>query len=78
MQKNDKIDIFENKPIASALAIMAVPTVIRQLFLNIPLLFVLNCIFGMTGIIWTQVIADCINVLISYVIYGHVIKELRR
>ena len=31
MQKNDKIDIFENKPIASALAIMAVPTVISQL-----------------------------------------------
>ena len=51
--------------------------VIRQLFLNIPLLFILNRMFGMTGIIWTQVIADCINVLISYVIYGHVVKELR-
>lgn len=51
--------------------------VIRQLFLNIPLLFILNRIFGMTGIIWTQVIADCINVVISYMIYGYVVKEFR-
>lgn len=27
----NKIDIFENKPIASALAIMAIPTIISQL-----------------------------------------------
>ncbi len=51
--------------------------VIRQLFLNIPLLFVLNHILGMTGIIWTQVMADCINVVISYMIYGRVVRELR-
>ena len=31
VQKNDKIDIFENKPILQALAIMAIPTIISQL-----------------------------------------------
>ena len=50
--------------------------VIRQLFLNIPMLFVLNSLLGMTGIIWTQVIADCINVIISYVIFNRVMKEI--
>ena len=50
--------------------------VIRQIFLNIPLLFILNNLFGMTGIIWTQVIADFINVIISYIIYGRVIRDV--
>ena len=44
--------------------------VIRQIFLNIPILFVLNYFFGMTGIIWTQVTADFLNVVISYIIYS--------
>ncbi len=50
--------------------------VIRQLLLNIPLLFLFNFIFGMTGIIWTQVIADFINVVISYIIYSRVIGKV--
>ena len=29
--KNNKLDIFENKPILQALAIMAIPTIISQL-----------------------------------------------
>lgn len=43
--------------------------VIRQLVLNIPLLFLFNRLFGMMGIVWTQVVADTLNVLASYVIY---------
>ena len=50
--------------------------VIRQICLNIPILFVLNYLLGMTGIIWTQVTADFINVIISYVIYHRVVKEM--
>ncbi len=50
--------------------------VIRQLCLNIPLLFILNYIFGMQGIIWTQVTADFFNAVISYVIYYKVIQEM--
>ncbi|MEE1086675.1 MAG: MATE family efflux transporter [Schaedlerella sp.] len=51
---------------------------IRQLGLNIPILFLLDSLFGMTGIIWTQTIADIINVVISYVIYYHVVKGISK
>lgn len=50
--------------------------VIRQLCLNIPILFVMNRLFGMSGIVWTQLIADFINVIISYVIYARVICKI--
>ncbi|MBQ4490325.1 MAG: hypothetical protein II965_03660, partial [Pyramidobacter sp.] len=49
---------------------------IRQLALNIPLLFVMNALFGMKGIVWTQVTADIINVIVSYVIYHAVCGKL--
>jgi Na+-driven multidrug efflux pump len=49
---------------------------IRQLCLNIPILFLLNALAGMMGIVWTQATADLINVIISYVIYHHVVKKL--
>jgi len=50
--------------------------VIRQICLNIPMLFVLNALFGMNGVIWTQAIADTCNVIASYVIYRHVMKNV--
>lgn len=51
--------------------------VIRQLCLNIPILFLLNALFGMIGIVWTQTIADIINVIISYMIYNKVIGNIQ-
>ena len=48
---------------------------IRQIVLNIPFLFLLNHFFGMNGIVWTQVTADMINVVISYIIYYRVQKQ---
>ena len=50
--------------------------VIRQLCLNIPLLMLLNWLLGMTGIIWTQTIADAVNVVISYLIYYRTIRRI--
>lgn len=50
--------------------------VIRQLCLNIPIIFLMNYLFGMSGIVWTQLVADAINVVISYVIYNHLIGEI--
>ena len=50
--------------------------VIRQLCLNIPILLVMNSLFGMTGIVWTQMTADFFNVIISYIIYYRVRKTL--
>jgi len=50
--------------------------VIRQICLNIPILFLMNRLFGMTGIVWTQLTADIFNVLISYVIYFRVTRRM--
>ena len=49
-------------------------SVLCLIFMN-PILFLLNAIFGMDGIIWTQVIADILNVIASYVIYAKVMKK---
>lgn len=49
---------------------------IRQIGLNIPLLIILNRLFGMMGIVWTQAVADILNVVVSYVIYARVIREI--
>ncbi len=48
--------------------------VIRQLCLNIPIVLIMNALFGMAGIVWTQMTADAINVVFSYVIYHRVMK----
>ena len=49
--------------------------VIRQLCLNIPILILLDHIFGMTGVVWTQTVADTINVVISYLIFHSIRKR---
>lgn len=40
--------------------------VVRWLGFNIPMLFILNAIFGMYGIVWSQVTADILTVLLSF------------
>lgn len=37
----------------------------RWLVFNIPPLFLLNAVFGMYGIVWAQVMADTLTVLLS-------------
>lgn len=49
--------------------------VIRQIVFNIPLLFLLSSLFGMTGVVWTQAIADLCTVIVSYVIYTGIRKQ---
>ena len=43
--------------------------VTRWLVLNIPMLFILNAIVGMYGIVWSQVTADTLNVLLSLFVF---------
>ena len=50
--------------------------VIRQIALNIPLLFVMDALLGMMGIVWTQATADILNVIISYIIYWRVLRQI--
>ncbi len=49
---------------------------IRQLCLNIPILFLFNALFGMAGIVWTQMTADIVNVAVSYIVYFRVLREI--
>lgn len=43
--------------------------VTRWLIFNIPMLFLLNAIFGMFGIVWSQVTADTLTVLLSFYVF---------
>lgn len=43
--------------------------VARWLGFNIPMLFLLNALLGMFGIVWSQVTADILTVLLSFYVY---------
>ena len=47
--------------------------VTRWLVFNIPMLFALNSAFGMFGIVWSQVAADTLTVILSF----YVIRKYR-
>lgn len=49
----------------------------RQGIINIPLLFLMNWVAGLYGIIWTQLLADSITVVISFAFYRHTIQKLK-
>ncbi len=49
---------------------------LRQGVVNIPLIFVMNSIFGLDGIVWTQLISDVITGVISYAVYRKSLKKL--
>lgn len=44
----------------------------RQGIVNIPLLFVMKYFFGMYGVVWTQLLADGITLIISFTLYRKV------
>lgn len=43
--------------------------VVRQLVFNIPIMFVLDSLYGATGLVWTQLVADVGTVAFSYIVY---------
>ncbi len=49
---------------------------LRQGLINIPLLFLMNRLFGLYGIVWTQLIADGITLVISFALYRRVSLQL--
>lgn len=49
--------------------------VVRQLVFNIPFLFLLNKLYGMMGIVWTQAAADLCTVIVSYLVYFRIRKQ---
>ena len=48
----------------------------RQGLINIPLLFVMNHLFGLRGLVWTQLLADGITLCIVVVLYQSVKRNL--
>ena len=42
---------------------------IRHVVLIIPIAFVMNYIWGMEGLIWSQLVADALNAIISFLVY---------
>ena len=49
--------------------------VVRWAVFNIPLLFILNAVMGMYGIVWTQLIADILTFTVSIIIYLRFLKQ---
>ncbi len=48
---------------------------VRWAVLNIPMLFILNYLIGMYGIVCSQVTADILTVIFSYVVYWRYVKR---
>ena len=48
----------------------------RQGLINIPLLFLMNALFHLYGIMWTQLIADSITLCIGFLLYRNLLKDL--
>lgn len=48
----------------------------RQGLVNIPLLFLMNYLFGLYGVTWTQVISDAITFIIAMTLYRNLYKKL--
>lgn len=43
----------------------------RWAVLNIPMLFLLNALFGMMGLVYAQISADVLNVILSFLVWKH-------
>lgn len=51
--------------------------VMRWAVFNIPMLYILNYFIGMYGIVWSQVVADILTVMLSYIVYSNYMKKLK-
>lgn len=51
--------------------------VMRWAVFNIPMLFLLNRLVGMYGVVWSQVCGDVLTVILSYFVYTGYIRRVR-
>ena len=51
-------------------------SICRQGLVNIPLLYIMNALFMMDGILWTQIVADIITLTISVILYTRFNRRL--
>lgn len=50
--------------------------VIRHIMLLIPVMLIMNSIWGLTGLIWSQLTADVINTIVVILVYRKVMREI--
>ena len=50
--------------------------IMRWLAFNIPMLFLLEHLFGIYGIVWSQVSADILTVLLSFIVYRRYMRTM--
>ena len=55
----------------------AILTSCRQGLLNIPLLIAMNLLFGLYGMIWTQMVVEIIMLPVSLGMYFHTFRGLK-
>ena len=48
--------------------------VLRWAVLNIPMLYLFNALFGMYGLVWSQVVSDLLTVLVSFHVIGRFMR----
>lgn len=51
--------------------------IMRWAVFNIPMLYILNYFIGMYGIVWSQITADILTVILSYCVYANYMKKLK-
>lgn len=51
--------------------------VMRWAVFNIPMLFLLNRLAGMYGLVWSQLCADVLTVALSYVVYSRFVRTIK-
>ena len=49
----------------------------RQGLIKLPLLFLMARFFGLTGVIWTQFVADAISLVIAWLVYRHTMQKMQ-
>lgn len=52
-------------------------TACRQGLINIPLLFLMRYLFGLKGLIWTQLLADSLTMIVALVMYRGILREYK-
>jgi Na+-driven multidrug efflux pump len=50
--------------------------ILRHVILIIPILFLMNMLFELDGLVWAQLVADALNVIIATVIFFRVKKAI--
>lgn len=55
-----------------------IAAVCRQELFHIPLLFLMQFLFGLNGLVWAQFAADAVALPVSFLIYGRVKKKLEK